>query len=249
MAHSIIDTAKKQAFDYDTPRICKKCGVLFSGRGCKECRNAARRARRKANPEREKPYAMAYRAKHREMLADAAVRYRLDNKERVKEIKKRYRLKNVGRLSTLDKAYRLANRDSMLAKAREYRKKSKPKKRIAAQRYRKENPDKVKAQFAAWAKAHPEANKVRVQNRRARRIANGGVLSKGLVIKLLVLQKCRCPCCGDELGDDYHLDHITPLAKGGSNSDENMQLLKSLCNMQKHAKDPIEFMQERGFLL
>jgi len=53
MADEIIGVAQKAAFDYSTPRVCKKCGVLFSGRGCKECHNAARRDRRKANPEKE----------------------------------------------------------------------------------------------------------------------------------------------------------------------------------------------------
>jgi len=36
---------------------------------------------------------------------------------------------------------------------------------------------------------------------------------------------------------------------GGSNTDDNMQLLRKLCNLQKHAKHPVDFMQERGFLL
>jgi hypothetical protein len=40
-----------------------------------------------------------------------------------------------------------------------------------------------------------------------------------------------------------------PLAKGGTNTDNNMQLLKATCNQQKHAKDPVEFMQSRGFLI
>jgi hypothetical protein len=29
----------------------------------------------------------------------------------------------------------------------------------------------------------------------------------------------------------------------------NVQLLCPPCNLKKHAKDPIQFMQERGFLL
>jgi len=143
----------------------------------------------------------------------------------------------------------IKNREARLANSAEYRKNNKDKKRIAARRYRLENPDKVKAAYAAWAKANPEANRVRVQNRRARKLANGGECSKGLVDKLLILQKGKCPCCGNSLGKDYHLDHIVPLARGGSNSDSNMQLLTKVCNMQKHAKDPVDFMQERGFLI
>jgi 5-methylcytosine-specific restriction endonuclease McrA len=51
------------------------------------------------------------------------------------------------------------------------------------------------------------------------------------------------------LGDNYHLDHIVPLAIGGTNTDDNIQLLRQKCNQQKSAKHPIDFMQSRGFLL
>ena len=51
------------------------------------------------------------------------------------------------------------------------------------------------------------------------------------------------------LGNDYHLDHINPLALGGSKTDEKIQLLRATCNLQKNAKHPVDFMQSRGFLL
>jgi 5-methylcytosine-specific restriction endonuclease McrA len=45
------------------------------------------------------------------------------------------------------------------------------------------------------------------------------------------------------------MDHIIPLALGGTNTDDNIQLLRAKCNKQKGAKHPIDFMQQRGFLL
>ena len=65
----------------------------------------------------------------------------------------------------------------------------------------------------------------------------------------MVLQKGLCPCCRKPLGNDYHMDHIIPLALGGSNGDNNIQLLRSECNLEKQAKHPVDFMQSRGFLL
>ena len=85
--------------------------------------------------------------------------------------------------------------------------------------------------------------------RKIRILSNKGVLTNGLTAKLFVLQKGLCPCCAQPLGDNYHLDHIMPLALGGSNTDDNIQLLRQRCNRQKHAKHPIDFMQSRGFLL
>jgi len=43
----------------------------------------------------------------------------------------------------------------------------------------------------------------------------------------------------------YHYDVIA----GGANDRANLQLLCGSCNKSKHAKDPIDFMQSRGFLL
>lgn len=112
------------------------------------------------------------------------------------------------------------------------------------------NPGKRQATTAAWAAANPEARRIRCQNRRARKREAGGKLSKGLTDRLFKLQKGKCACgCKQPLGDDYHLDHIMPIILGGVNEDWNIQLLRSLCNQQKHAKHPIDFMQQRGFLL
>lgn len=114
--------------------------------------------------------------------------------------------------------------------------------------YLEKNRDQLRQKAAAWRVMNPEKARRIAENRRARKFS-GGVLSKGISEKLLVLQKGRCPCCGEKLGDDYELDHKIPLAKGGPNSDENMQLLRSKCNRQKGAKHPVDFMQSRGFLL
>ena len=117
-------------------------------------------------------------------------------------------------------------------------------------KWRAANPDKVKAIKAKWDADNPEACRIHDQNRRARKRANGGKLSQGLAAKLFKLQRGKCACgCKQPLGDDYHLDHRMPLALGGPNTDDNMQLLRKLCNLQKHAKHPIDFMQQRGFLL
>jgi 5-methylcytosine-specific restriction endonuclease McrA len=115
--------------------------------------------------------------------------------------------------------------------------------------YRAANPEKRKASATKWQKANPEARRLNNANRRAREQSAEGKLSRGLSVKLFKLQKGKCPCCKQPLGDDYHMDHVIPLALGGQNVDGNMQLLRAVCNVQKKAKHPIEFMQSRGFLL
>lgn len=115
--------------------------------------------------------------------------------------------------------------------------------------YYDENKEIRKAYAAAWRVANPEVRRIQSQNRRARKINTGGVLSKGLSEKLFTLQKGKCPCCGKPLGDNFHLDHRMPLVRGGAHEDGNMQLLRKSCNLKKNAKDPIDWMQSKGYLL
>lgn len=111
------------------------------------------------------------------------------------------------------------------------------------------NADKAKIARLAWRAANKDKSCIINQNRRARTLANGGVLSRDIAERLFKLQKGKCACCGEPLGKNYHLDHIMPIALGGSNTDDNIQLLRQRCNNQKHSQHPVDFMQSRGFLL
>lgn len=66
---------------------------------------------------------------------------------------------------------------------------------------------------------------------------------------LLKLQKNKCACCKKSLNGKYDVDHIQSLKKGGDNSRLNIQILCPRCNRKKSAKDPIQFMQEQGYLI
>jgi 5-methylcytosine-specific restriction endonuclease McrA len=160
-----------------------------------------------------------------------------------------WREKNVDRVAKNKAAYHQANRTTLLSKSAQWRAANPERvlQQIAA--WRLANPEKIKAANSAYRLNNPEARKAHHQNRRARKKLVGGKLSSNLVKKLFELQRGKCACCKQSLGKDYHLDHILPLALGGSNTDDNMQLLKARCNMEKKAKHPVDFMQQRGYLL
>lgn len=161
-------------------------------------------------------------------------------------------------------AYYKSNRDEILASQTVYREKNSEiiraydaardkanprRNHKAKEQWRKNNPDKARAASLAWHQANPEMVRIYNHKRRARLREVGGALSKGLAERLIKLQRGKCACCRQPLGTDYHLDHIMPLALGGTNTDDNIQLLCKKCNLQKNAKHPIDFMQKRGFLL
>lgn len=116
--------------------------------------------------------------------------------------------------------------------------------------YSKVNAESLRARFAKYRQENKAASLVHGQNRRARERSAGGRISIGIADRLMVLQKGRCACCKVDLKvSGRHLDHIQPLARGGSNDDRNIQLLCPSCNLRKSAKHPVEFMRESGFLL
>ena len=115
--------------------------------------------------------------------------------------------------------------------------------------WQERNKDKFSASTKKWASNNKEAVRAIKKNRRLRK-STTGLLSNSIIKNLLELQRGKCACgCKKPLGNNYHLDHIMPLALGGTNTDDNIQLLRAECNLRKSAKHPIDFMQSRGFLL
>ena len=160
-----------------------------------------------------------------------------------------WRIANPDKEKACCAAWSAANREKTRARMKAWRAANKDKVSAQNSSWAAANKDKKNACLVRWRLANPELTRLHKQNRRSREMA-GGKLSKDIVSKLIRIQRGKCACgCKQHLGDDYHLDHIMPLALGGTNTDDNMQLLTATCNMQKGKKHPVDFMQERGFLI
>jgi 5-methylcytosine-specific restriction endonuclease McrA len=115
--------------------------------------------------------------------------------------------------------------------------------------YAAKNPEKVRAAKRAWSQANPDAVKSKTRNRRARKKAIGGTHTAEDIQDIHRLQKGKCAICRKKLGEKYDVDHVVPIAKGGSNARSNLQLTHPLCNQRKNRKDPLDHMRSLGFLL
>lgn len=93
--------------------------------------------------------------------------------------------------------------------------------------------------------------RVEYATHRARRKRGGlGDYTKDDIALLFVKQRGHCAICKTKTSfADMHRDHIVPIKRGGLNLLSNLQLLCVQCNCSKGAKDPLEYMQSRGFLL
>lgn len=106
-------------------------------------------------------------------------------------------------------------------------------------------PEAYKAAAKAWAAAHPEYAKVRGQRRRARMLGVAGSYTVRDVLALFRKQHGHCLGCSCSL-QEYHVDHIHPVSRGGSNNPENLQLLCPTCNRSKGNKTMAEWLLWRA---
>jgi 5-methylcytosine-specific restriction endonuclease McrA len=96
---------------------------------------------------------------------------------------------------------------------------------------------------------NPVAHKAHVRNRKLRLRKAEGRHTGAELISLFEKQNGKCTNCIGSIKRGYHVDHIVPVSRGGSNWITNIQLLCSYCNLRKHARDPLEFARAEGRLL
>ncbi len=200
---------------------------------CKQCVKESSAAYYQKNKEAIKEKTSEYRRGHLDLYAEATNRWRDANPEKNMASLYKWRSENKEAIKAIDK--------------RSYHKHAAKKRANAAKRYLL-NHAKALEYARQYRKNYPERRLVFHQNRRARMLS-GGNLSLNIIDKLKALQRGRCACCGKPLGNKFHLDHIVPLFLNGTNTDDNVQLLRSECNLKKHTKHPIDYMQSKGYLL
>lgn len=203
----------------------------FTGKPCLRGHVARRRIENRncvvCTSEKKREWGFKYRA--RSGVKEARSEYNKKwNAERTWTEKQRVK----GRAATAK--WRENNIEKARAADRQYAAKHAEKRRVYNQEYAKKNAEKV-------------ATKER--NKRAIKLRNGGTHTKEDVADIMKMQRGKCAYCRINLGKKYHVDHVVPSVKGGSNGRKNLQILCALCNHKKHARDPVEFAQSLGFLL
>lgn len=252
------------------PKRCSKCGDYYQRTSkffykhirqpdgltarCKKCINEDTRKYRVDNPEKYKEIAKNYGAKNRERATLLMREWRKNNPERVKTISKRGRIKK--KLNTPPKP----KKPVLTAEEKKERKKQYGAKRrllnpeqvrqAKAKSYQK-NKDHAREYQREDRKKHPEKSRMRVKAR-ARRLKNAiGTFSPKDVQRLYDEQEGLCAYCGIRvyitIAGDTHVDHIFPLARGGTNWPDNLCIACQTCNVSKGDSTVEEWIQRRGW--
>lgn len=231
---------------------------------CIDCRRETRRNTYEVNPEKMREISREFYHANLEKVRESLRKRYHANPEKAREASRKYRNTNIEKVRERDREYYEVNPQKVRERNRKYYEANAEKRREARRKWAKANPEKNRAQASKWAKANPEKIKERKRqyvlshpekmseyrrNRRARKRAASGKHTAADIIAQLKRQKRKCYYCHCKLTDQYHVDHVIPLARGGSNGPENLVIACPTCNCSKNDKLPHEWSGSNGRLL
>lgn len=149
------------------------------------------------------------------------------------------RVKNPARVTT----WKAGNKPAVAAYERKRRLNNPAKLKLEKAVYRNANRVTIRSKNSDYKKAFPELSRTHYQNRRARKLKAGGTHTATDRKEIRALQGDLCNYCRANLLGRGHLDHMTPLARGGSNGRENLQFLCAPCNQRKGTMTHEEYAQ------
>ena len=207
---------------------------VLSG-GCLKCSAEFSAAYRKKDPEKARAELRASALKNVVKRREGNKKWRDDNPETLRILKKRYVEENKEKVAA--------------SKAKHYQE-NKERYSVQQKAHYTKHKERYSAQGRAWREENRDLVRLSNRNRRKKVRDAGGTHDIKDIKRILKLQKRTCAACYTKFkGDEYHVDHIVPLALGGSNWASNLQMLCPTCNMSKGAKAPLDFYVSKGFLL
>jgi 5-methylcytosine-specific restriction endonuclease McrA len=146
------------------------------------------------------------------------------------------------------KAWSDKHYDLVRKRVAEWQKEHPEEMRERSREYRLAHRELANRRAADWRSRNIEQVREYARQRRARDMSAVGSdrVTVALLRQLRNAQGDLCPYCGVELYGKGHLDHKTPLARGGLHVIENLQWTCQRCNQSKSDKNDAEF---RDYLL
>lgn len=204
---------------------------------CKTCGRKRGRAYYAANREciakRQQARYNADLERSREQSRIRSREWRAANTERAAENARKYYVANRTRHAELMRAWYVANKEQANQRGRSY---------YAT------NRALIRQRMRARRAAYPEKVKADKQRRRALESNAEGMHTADDIKARYERQKGRCYWCNVKVGNNYHVDHVVPLSRGGTNWADNIVIACPTCNLSKHDKLPHEWPQGNRLL-
>jgi 5-methylcytosine-specific restriction endonuclease McrA len=110
--------------------------------------------------------------------------------------------------------------------------------------YKKKTNDRVRE----WINENRDRWRAKLSLRRYREAGAEGEFTDEDIELIHGSQQFQCVYCGVDTSEIYHVDHITPIARGGSSWPSNLQILCPSCNCSKRDKTHEEYLAYRSNL-
>lgn len=152
-----------------------------------------------------------------------------------------YRESNRERLAEWQRTYRRDSAQTVRANDRASKAKKSDQRAEANRAWRAKNAERHRESTRRWQRDNPVKEEVRRQRERAKRLARrreSTFLVTETDMRRLMRESCAVTGCSRT---DKTIDHVTPLARGGTHSIGNLQILCGFHNSSKGSKLWIEF--------
>lgn len=127
--------------------------------------------------------------------------------------------------------------------------KNNPAKNAAFQRrWKKNNPTAAKAIAKRERAKHADAYRLYGRVNAAKRRRAPGSYTPADVKRQYDAQRGKCYYCRNAVGDQYHVDHVIPVTRGGTHDPSNLVIACPSCNRHKNDRMPHEW-PDGGHLL
>lgn len=146
----------------------------------------------------------------------------------------------IKKTAAYNAAYHAAHRDELHVSKAAYRAANHEAISVQKAAYYQRDSERIKAQVALSASRNPERVRANGQAQRARKRNARGTHTAADIRSQHDRQRGRCFYCHERL-TGYHIDHVVPLSKGGSNGPENIVITCAACNQMKSDKHPMDF--------
>lgn len=167
--------------------------------------------------------------------------YQSKNIEKIREYQKAYREKNADRRREYSKAWREENAEELAEKKKAHYLENIDHYREYKREYHQKNADRLTEKTLRWQRENPDKVHIKAQRRRSR-ILDAFVED---VDPFVVLDRdgWECHICGDAIDPElkspalmsWSIDHVIPLAKGGTHGYSNCKAAHRVCNSRKGA--------------
>ena len=235
------------------PNVKGKNGKTYHRKVCKECRREYERDWKNNNADHVQKYRQSYYAANRESIVKKVKDWQEEHRDEKLEYQRQWYLENQERLlakqrqwyeANQDKiaAYREKNRDRISERLKSWRKRNQAAVKAYQKHWRADNIEHVLEYATDYRRDKPEVKRASEARRRALKRGSEGSYNVVDIQELYELQLGQCVYCQCDLSDDFHVDHMIPLARGGDNTRSNIQLLCPNCNRKKHAKTHEEYL-------